>query len=87
MLSKISKSLVKSVRANQVCDSSFLPINSLMGAYLFIRSPVWPQEASPVLTRMKMPSERVPLIKITGKSHMIAFPKRFHIYLNLWLSI
>ena len=78
MLSKISKSLVRSVvRANQVGIISKLNHNSLLNCstthIIFDYSKLLAslQEVSPVLTKTRMPLERVPLIKIMGKNHSL----------------
>ena len=66
MLSKISKTLLKSVvRANQV----FIHTLSLILVLLaYSKLSALPPEVSPILTKTKTLSERAPLIKITGRS-------------------
>ena len=62
MLSKISKTLFKSVRANQVLTTTNFP-NWCHCSKSLVLLP----EVSQILTKKKTPSERATLIKITGK--------------------
>ena len=80
MLSKISKSLVRSVRANQVC-TYYIPTNLTHLSFYSTLVLLLP-EVSPILTKTKMPSERAPLIKITGK----ASSERCSFFLDMLMS-